>query len=186
MVVELVGNAGVERVCDELHALQIVPARPFVGILHAEAEARVGSQTEPHAVVDLMRHVEGRNGPGLMGAVIVARVVACGVSRVHAPVELGHGKVGLHLRSIKERHGGRVVGKRGRIAATGDESAGQAHASGTVFHDGEPFRLSAGRGEKKSKRNKKRTEKACAGRKTVHCTTPAAAGKEDRPTKAMQ
>ena len=88
MIVELEGDVGIEGTGDELHALQVVAARPFIGVLHAQAETGVGGQAKPYIVVDLMGDVEGGDGPGLMGAVEVARVVARLVAGVHAPVEL--------------------------------------------------------------------------------------------------
>ena len=185
MIVELVGDAGIDGVRDELHALQVVPAGPFVGVLHAQTETGEGGEAEPHLVVDLMGEVEGRNGPGLMSAVEVARVVACAVAGIHAPVELRNGKVGLHLRSVKERHGRRVVGKGGGVAAAGDETAGKAHAPGAVLHDGKAFSEGAAGRNKEGKGNEQaeRTESAHTHGKTVHHITPAAEMQKSGPTR---
>ena len=172
-VVQLVGDIGIQRAGDELHGLKVEAAGPVLGVLHAKAEAGELTDAQPHLVVPLMGEIPGRDGPGLMGAMVI--VVAGTVRDVHAPVHLGDGKVALKLGTFQTGHGSRVVGDNGSIATTGNKTASEGHGAGAAFETGgEAFSIGLLSGNSKRQREERaqRTKRARTLTGKIHRNTP--------------
>ena len=171
LVGQLIGDIGRDGAGDELNGLQVESSGPFVGVLHAKAEAGELAYAQPHLVVELMGEIPGRDGPGLVRAVVVV-VAAFLVLHVHAPVHLGDGKVGLELRTLKAGHSGRVVGNNRGVAAAGHKAASKGHGAGTAFKGGgEAFGAGL-----LGRQGKRKGKKGAQGKRTlaekIHRRTP--------------